>query len=114
MTTQEPITAFQRRVYERVKEIPPGRVTTYAALARAVGCASPQAIGQALRRNPFAPRVPCHRVIRSDRSIGGFNGQEGGAETSRKEALLLAEGVDIRGGRLHDAHTFFDYQQEAG
>jgi len=73
--------------------IPPGRVSTYGALALHIGCASPRAVGQALRRNPFAPEVPCHRVIASDLTPGGFAGQRHGLELDRKLAILAAEGV---------------------
>lgn len=77
-------------------------MTTYALLGRAIGCRSPRAVGQALRRNPFAPEVPCHRVIASDLTPGGFNGARRGTEISRKLRLLAAEGVKFRDGRLAD------------
>lgn len=87
------ITDFQSRVYDILSGVPRGFVTTYAALARAVGCGSPRAVGQALRRNPFAPRVPCHRVVRGDRSLGGFCGEDSGPPCESKLKLLLEEGV---------------------
>lgn len=90
-------TPFQSRVYEACLLIPRGRVATYAGLARAIGCGSPRAVGQALKRNPFAPRVPCHRVVASDRGLGGFSGQSGGEEVDRKRALLASEGVGFAG-----------------
>ena len=86
-------TAFQRRVFEALANVPPGKTTTYGILAKAVGCRSAQAIGQALRRNPDAPRIPCHRVVRNDGSIGGFFGENDPAASSKKRALLEAEGV---------------------
>jgi methylated-DNA-[protein]-cysteine S-methyltransferase len=75
-------------------------VITYAALGRRIGCRSPRAIGQALRTNPFAPRVPCHRVIASDLSPGGFNGRTSGRALDKKLRLLAAEGVRFDRGRL--------------
>jgi O-6-methylguanine DNA methyltransferase len=51
-----------KRVYALLSQIPPGRVSTYAALGKALN-SSPRAVGGALRRNPFAPKVPCHRII---------------------------------------------------
>lgn len=75
---------------------------TYAALGRLVGCNSPRAVGQALRANPFAPRVPCHRVIASDLTPGGFQGKRGGTALARKLRILAAEGVTFRNGRLTD------------
>lgn len=94
------VSAFAERVYEVVRRVPAGRVTTYGLVARAVGCRSARAVGQALRRNPYAPDVPCHRVIRSDLRVGGFCGNEAGGEVRRKLALLAREGVLFRKGKL--------------
>ncbi|MGI8602860.1 MAG: MGMT family protein [Verrucomicrobiales bacterium] len=90
-------TSFELRVYEAIRQIPRGRVSTYAEVARAVGVPAPRAVGQALRRNPFAPQVPCHRVIASTLTIGGFAGTTRGAEIERKRALLHREGVEFTG-----------------
>jgi methylated-DNA-[protein]-cysteine S-methyltransferase len=103
------VTVFQERVYAALRRVPRGRVTTYGALARALGVRGPRAVGQALRCNPFAPEVPCHRVIRSDLAIGGFAGETGGAEIRRKLRLLRAEGVVFRDGRLADAARLFRF-----
>ena len=92
------VTTFQRRVYEETAAVPRGRVTTYGRLAEAIGCGSAQAVGQALRRNPFAPEVPCHRVIASDRSLGGFDGHRTGPALTRKVRLLSSEGIHITQG----------------
>lgn len=86
-------TAFQQRVYDATMEVPRGRVTTYGELARLLECGSSRAIGQALKRNPFAPHVPCHRVVKSDGSVGGFGGTLRGPEIERKIRLLEQEGV---------------------
>ncbi len=81
------ITVFAKRVYAACKTIPYGETRTYAWIAEKIGqpraC---RAVGNALHRNPFAPAVPCHRVIRSDGSIGGFAGG-----TAKKVKLLAAE-----------------------
>jgi methylated-DNA-[protein]-cysteine S-methyltransferase len=100
--TRPGVTDFQRRVYDALIEVPAGQVTTYGLLAQRVGCRAPRAIGQALRCNPFAPRVPCHRVIASDLTLGGFAGQTEGPEIARKRRLLADEGVRFDGitGRL--------------
>jgi methylated-DNA-[protein]-cysteine S-methyltransferase len=95
-------TEFQMAVYAAARRIPRGRVTTYGLLAARIGCASPRAVGQALKRNPFAPRVPCHRVIASDLRVGGFQGRRGGRAVRRKLALLEGEGVRFVNGRLAD------------
>jgi len=97
------VTPFQRQVYAALCTIPRGRVMTYQGLAHLVGCGSCQAVGQALKRNPDAPRVPCHRVITSLLTLGGYSGKRDGAATRRKRELLEAEGVQFAGGRLVDA-----------
>ena len=70
-------TPFQAKVYALLKKVPKGKVTTYGALAKKLR-SSPRAVGQALRVKPFAPRVPCHRVVSADGSIGGFRGKTKG------------------------------------
>lgn len=59
------VTEFQSRVYALLRQIPKGRVSTYAEMAKALA-SSPRAVGGALRVNPFAPEVPCHRIIQAD------------------------------------------------
>lgn len=87
------ITSFQRRVYLELLNIPAGETITYGELARRIGCRSAQAVGQALRRNPFAPLVPCHRVVAADGSIGGYCGQRDGELIERKRRLLSQERI---------------------
>ena len=83
------LTDFQKAVYRVVARIPRGRTITYAQVARTIGRPkATRAVGNALNRNPFAPAVPCHRVIRSDGNIGGF---ASGSEVKKK--LLKREGV---------------------
>ena len=89
--TDPNITPFQRKVYLALLEVPRGQTISYKELGERIGCRSPQAIGQALRRNPFAPAVPCHRVISSDGSLGGFHGQREGEMIERKQRLLQEE-----------------------
>lgn len=89
------ISAFRKRVYEALCDVPRGRVTTYGRLAKLIGCGSARAVGGALRHNPFAPEVPCHRVIAFDGSIGGFGGCRQGSEIQRKIKLLRQEGVEF-------------------
>lgn len=85
------ITPFQRRVYLELLSVPCGQTITYGELARRIGCRSAQAVGQALKRNPFAPEVPCHRVVASDGSLGGYLGQRSGKQVERKRELLDIE-----------------------
>lgn len=108
------VSEFARRVYDAVTEIPAGRVATYGGVADAIGCASARAVGQALRRNPYAPKVPCHRVIASDLSLGGFQGCRLGTVLKRKEMLLLAEGVRFMNGCLEDPERVWEFRREKG
>lgn len=85
------ITEFQRKVYLALLDIPRGETVTYRQLAERIGCRSPQAVGQALRRNPFAPDVPCHRVVAADGSLGGYCGERQGKMIERKRLLLQEE-----------------------
>lgn len=99
---QRELTPFETRVYEATSLIPRGKVTTYATLGRVIGCRSPRAIGQALRRNPNMPEVPCHRVISSDLTLGGYSGERAGPLLDQKRRLLKAEGVVLINDRLAD------------
>lgn len=103
------VTPFQQRVYEATQRIPKGKVTTYKLLAEAIGCGSPRAIGQALRCNPYAPTVPCHRVISSDLTIGGFYGATAGHEIDKKLTLLASEGVHFAENYLADPESLFRF-----
>ena len=88
---QDSITPFAQQVYDVVSRIPRGETMTYTQVAVAAGRPrAARAVGNILNKNPFAPRVPCHRVIRSDGSVGGF--VDG---TDRKKALLRKEGVSL-------------------
>ena len=87
------ISDFSRAVYSVVSRIPKGRTMTYAEVAAAAGRPrAVRAVGNILNRNPFAPEVPCHRVIRSDGSLGGF-----ARGPAKKKALLEGEGA-LKGG----------------
>ncbi|OJD10115.1 hypothetical protein AJ78_08739 [Emergomyces pasteurianus Ep9510] len=88
------LTPHQRKVYHTLLSVPRGRWTTYAALATHLS-SSPRAIGNAMRTNPFAPAVPCHRVLASDRTVGGYKGKwgNGGEYATEKTRLLKGEGV---------------------
>ncbi len=109
MDIGRPPTTFEQRVFDTICRIPRGRVTTYGLLARELGCGSAQAVGQALKRNPFAPEVPCHRVIASDLKTGGFSGKSVGATISKKLQLLKEEGVAFADGKLADESLVWDF-----
>ena len=105
------VTLFQQRVYDVVAGIPRGRVATYKDIAARLGCGSPRAVGQALRRNPFAPKVPCHRVISASLAIGGFQGKAEGVAVRRKLQLLEGEGVRFSEGKLVESSRRFTFKE---
>ena len=88
------------QVYQLCKQVPQGKVTTYREIAQTLGIKGYQAIGQVLRCNSYAPIVPCHRVVKSDGSLGGFKGCMVGKEIVEKEMLLRKEGVTVTEGKV--------------
>lgn len=87
------LTDFQRTVLRAVLKVPRGEVITYGALARVIGRPkAARAVGQALGSNPIPIVIPCHRVLASDGSLGGYSGR-GGVRT--KAELLRLEGVSF-------------------
>jgi methylated-DNA-[protein]-cysteine S-methyltransferase len=72
-------TAFQRRVWDALRRIPPGETRTYADIAREIGCRAARAIGQANGANPIPILIPCHRVVAAGGALGGYSGGEGPA-----------------------------------
>eukprot|EP01026_Neomeris_dumetosa_P031393 TRINITY_DN24904_c0_g2_i1.p3 TRINITY_DN24904_c0_g2~~TRINITY_DN24904_c0_g2_i1.p3 ORF type:complete len:126 (-),score=17.25 TRINITY_DN24904_c0_g2_i1:202-579(-) len=94
-------TQFESRVYKVCSMIPKGKVITYANLAKVLE-SSPRAVGQALKRNPFAPEVPCHRVVAANMDLGGYSGQWGekSEKVSKKMNLLKEEGVQFIGSKI--------------
>lgn len=100
------LTPYRRRVYRVLLSVPKGQWTTYSALAQYLG-SSARAVGNAMRTNPFAPEVPCHRVLAKDGSLGGYkgeweravkgrgrgtgNGERRGVGRSRREKIQLLE-----------------------
>ena len=84
-------TKFQLKVWKYLKKIPKGQIRTYSDVAKAINKPkSVRAVANAVGKNPYAPKIPCHRVIRSDGSLGGYSGK-GGINTKRK--LLKSEGI---------------------
>jgi methylated-DNA-[protein]-cysteine S-methyltransferase len=96
----EGVPPFHQRVYELARRIPPGETLTYGDVARRLGEAgAARAVGQALGANPFAPVVPCHRVLGAQTGTGGFSAH-GGLQTKLK--MLEIEGARIGGPGLFD------------
>ena len=84
-------TDFQVKVWKYLLKIPKGTVKTYKEVAIAIKSPySARAVGNAVAKNPYAPKIPCHRVINSDGSLGGYSGK-GGVKTKKK--LLKNEGL---------------------
>src|SRR6478672_6495342 len=86
-----PAMSFNQKVWALTARIPAGKVTTYADIAHALKTRGYRAVGNALNRNPYAPAVPCHRVVGSDGALTGFAGG-----LDKKRHLLTKEGVELR------------------
>lgn len=105
------LTDFRMKVYLAVAAIPQGKVSTYGLVARSIGSRSARAVGQALSVNPFAPDVPCHRVVSSDLRLGGFSGKTDEQALARKRALLLSEGVKFVDHHTIHPDCLYDFPQ---
>jgi methylated-DNA-[protein]-cysteine S-methyltransferase len=93
---------FADKIYAVLKKVPRGRVTTYKELAKAVHSNAYRAVGAAMRCNLFAPKIPCHRVIKSDGSIGGYKGKMKGKAIQEKIWLLKKEGVSVKRNKINN------------
>lgn len=99
---------FADKVYKLTALIPRGKITTYKQIALTTG--KPQAsraVGNALNRNPYAPQVPCHRVIRSTGEIGGF-----ASGTKKKIAILKKEGVVVKQGKIDLTVYLYEFKAQ--
>ncbi|ETI25213.1 hypothetical protein G647_04586 [Cladophialophora carrionii CBS 160.54] len=111
------LTPYRKRLYTVLLSVPRGRYTTYAAISEYLK-SSARAVGNGMRNNPFAPEVPCHRVLAADGSIGGFHGDWGkdGKYAAKKIELLRGEGVRFDGrGKVSGEpfRKFHDFQEVA-
>ena len=91
-----------QKVYELLSKIPEGKVTTYKAIAEKIGTKGYRAIGQIVGANPDAPKVPCHRVVRTDGGLGGY-----AFGLDKKIAILAKEGVKVIDGKVSDFEKKF-------
>ncbi|MEM3126739.1 MAG: MGMT family protein [Candidatus Woesearchaeota archaeon] len=87
-------TLIAEKVYRILKKVPQGKVVSYKELAR-VCKTSPRAIGRIMNKNPYAPIVPCHRVVNADGRVGGYSGG-----LKKKIALLKKEGIKIKNNKI--------------
>lgn len=101
--------SFTDSVYAMTSMVPMGRVTTYGAIAKAIGApGAARAVGQVLGANPNPVVVPCHRVVRTDGLLGGYSGGRGPAT---KAELLAREGVLVSRGRVNlGTYLFSDFR----
>lgn len=95
-------TNFNERCYELLKLIPEGNVTTYKEMARVLGTNAWRAVGSAMAKNRDLVVIPCHRVVRSDGTIGQY-----ALGTDKKEELLENEGVEIYNGKVKNFDKYF-------
>ena len=87
-------TKFQIKVWNYLKKIPKGKLRTYSQVAKAINKPlAVRAVANAIGKNPFPPMIPCHRVVRSDGSLGGYSGK-GGITT--KKILLKKEKIHLK------------------
>ena len=95
---------FNQKIYSILKKVPKGKVTTYKNLAESLNSKAYRAVGQAMRKNPYAPEVPCHRVVSSDGKIGGFSGtmNPNSKEVKKKIRMLEKEGIKVKNNRIVD------------
>ncbi|KAJ5153086.1 Winged helix-turn-helix transcription repressor DNA-binding [Penicillium canariense] len=114
------LTPYRRRVYRVLLSVPPGRWTTYSAMATYLG-SSARAVGNAMRTNPFAPEVPCHRVLAADGSLGGYKGEwrvskhlGNGSFRDEKRMRLKEEGVVFDEAGKANGVCFRDFRELGG
>jgi len=93
---------FSEKVYDLVRKIPKGKISTYKDIAIKLNTTAYRAVGQALRSNPYAPKVPCHRVVAKNGNIGGFMGDTNGASITKKIKMLGSEGVQLKNNAVVD------------
>lgn len=88
--------SFSQKVWALTARIPKGKVCTYSDIAKALGCRGYRAVGMALNRNPYAPKVPCHRVVGSSGMLTGYAGG-----LMKKRHLLAQEGILFEGRKVN-------------
>lgn len=88
--------SIDKKIYKKLLEVPEGKITTYGALAKAVGLHNGQrVIGNIMNNNPYPVIIPCHRVVKSDGKVGGYAYGE-----KVKVNMLTKEGLEIKNGKI--------------
>ena len=97
-------TTFNEKVYSILRKVPKGKVITYKDLAEKLHTKAYRAVGQAMRCNPYAPEIPCHRVVNSSGNIGGFMGSinPNSKDIKKKIKMLRKEGIKVKDNRIVD------------
>jgi methylated-DNA-[protein]-cysteine S-methyltransferase len=88
--------SFNEKCYEILRKVPKGKVTTYKEIAKKLNSKAYRAVGNAMNKNPYAPEVPCHRVIKSDGEVGGFE-----SGTKNKIKMLKRENIEIKNNKIN-------------
>ena len=87
---------IDKKIYKKLLQVPAGKITTYGELSRSIGLKNGQRIiGQIMKNNPFPIIVPCHRVVKSDGTVGGY-----AYGIERKKYLLSKEGIKINENKI--------------
>jgi len=96
---------LEQKVYRKLLEVPRGKVTTYSELAKAVGLKNGQrVIGRIMNKNPYPVVIPCHRVILSNKKVGGYAWGE-----KVKSKMLAKEGIKIKKGKILDSDIIYRF-----
>lgn len=93
---------FNQKVWNLCRRIPRGKISTYKEIAKKLKTKAYRAVGNALNKNPYAPKVPCHRVVNSDGKVGGF-----ARGTKKKIILLKKEGIEIKKNQVMKFERLF-------
>ena len=88
---------FNKKVYGLCRKIPKGKISTYKILSKKLNSKAYRAVGTAMNKNPFAPEIPCHRVVNSNGKVGKF-----ASGTENKIKILKKEGIQINKGKIED------------
>ena len=94
---------IEKKIYKKLLQVPSGKITTYGELSRAIGLKNGQrVIGRVMKNNPFPVIVPCHRVVKSNREVGGY---AFGVDIKRN--MLTKEGICIKNNKIENFEKSF-------
>ena len=95
MTSSHIPSEFHEKIYSKLRQVPKGKLTTYKDLAHAAGTKAYRAVGTAMNKNPYAPVVPCHRVVNSNGNLGQY-----AQGTQKKIQRLKKEGISVKDNKI--------------